>query len=407
MALRGHLPDGGWCPVRWFAADAYGPWQFTVFRVVFGAYLAVHFFALAPYAPEVFGPAGMIPDPGLLPSAGVFPNPLNLLAADAALVAAVATLGVLAVAFAVGCARRIVALLLWFGWACLFHRNVFIANPSLPYVGWLLLACAVLPAGEPWSMWPRRTMDGAVWRMHPWILGGAWLLLGAGYTFSGVHKAASESWQNGLAIKYVLELPTARDVWWKDLLLALPDLFHRANTWAALLLELVFLPLCLFRRTRPWVFLAMLAMHTGILLTVSIADLTMGMLVFHLFVVEPDWGIDRRLAKLVVIDAGGGWGARVVGFLRAADTCRVLRVARPTTPTTPTTLVYQRGERQLVRSTALVWAVADLGGVWRLALVLLAVPRPLRDRVYDAVAARLDACPLDASRARPLTLGPD
>lgn len=384
--------------MKWFAADAYGPWQFTLFRVVLGAYLAVHFFALAPYAPEVFGPAGMIPDPALLPSFGIFPNPLHLLVADTALVAALVVLGVLALAFAVGFARRIVAVLLWFGWACLFHRNVFIANPSLPYVGWLLLACAVLPDGEPWSMWPRRR-DG--WQMHPWILAGAWLLLGAGYTFSGVHKAASESWQNGLAIKYVLELPTARDVWWKDLLLALPDSFHRANTWAALLLEIAFLPLCLFRRTRPWVFLAMLGMHTGILLTVSIADLTAGMLVFHLFVVEPDWGIDRRIPKLVVVDDGGGWGARVVRFLGAADTAGVLRFSRPpsatsttttsTTTATTSSLVYQRGHRELHRSTALLMAVADLGGVWRLALVVLGVPRPLRDAVYDAVAARLDS----------------
>jgi predicted DCC family thiol-disulfide oxidoreductase YuxK len=380
------------------SAATYGPWQFALFRVVFGAYLAVHFFSLVPYAGEVFGPSGMLPDPSLLPAHGAFPNPLFTLRSDAAPAFVLVGLGVLALAFAVGCARRVVAVALWFGWACLFHRNIFIANPSLPYVGWLLLACAVLPAGEPLSVWPRRRPG---WRMDPWVFAGAWLLLAAGYTFSGLHKAAAESWQNGLAIKYVLELPMTRDGWLRELLLALPDGLFRLQTWSVLLLEIAFLPLCLSRRTRPWVFLAMLGMHAGILLTVSMTDLTLGMLVFHWFVVEPDWGIDRRLSSVVVFDGCSVLGDRVVGLLLQLDTERALRFAvrseRPTTKTTTTmttttttdgdVFVYVRGGRALRRSTAAAWAVADLGGIGRLALLALLVPRPLRDAVYDAVVA--------------------
>lgn len=385
-----------------FRADTYGPWQFTVFRVVFGLYLAVHFFTLAPWAPEVFGPRGMIADPALLPAHGVFPNPLEALGTDAALAGAVLLLGLLAVAFAAGLARRIVALVLWFGWACLFHRNVFIANPSLPYVGWLLLACAALPSGEPLSLWPRRR-EG--WRMDPWIFAGAWLLLGAGYTFSGLHKAASESWQNGLAIKYVLELPTTRDTWFKHLLLGMPDLVHRLNTWGALLLEILFLPLCLIRRARPWVFLAMLGMHTGILLTVSIADLTLGMFVFHLFVVEPDWGVDHKTRKVLAVDGLCGLCDRLIGFLVRADTERALRFmvtptlvdraheaavspGRSPNDTDVEVLSYTRGDRTLTGSTAVVRAIADMGGVWQVALALLLVPRPLRDMAYGFVIRR-------------------
>lgn len=38
------------------------------------------------------------------------------------------------------------------------------------------------------------------------------------------------------------------------------------------------------------------------------------------------------------------------------------------------------------KSDAALGAIASLGGAWRLASLLRAVPRPLRDLAYDAVA---------------------
>lgn len=38
------------------------------------------------------------------------------------------------------------------------------------------------------------------------------------------------------------------------------------------------------------------------------------------------------------------------------------------------------------RSTAVLRAVAALGGIWNAALLLLLIPRPLRDFVYDVIA---------------------
>jgi hypothetical protein len=38
----------------------------------------------------------------------------------------------------------IFAFILWYQWACLLNINVFISNPGIPYVGWLLLAHAFL-----------------------------------------------------------------------------------------------------------------------------------------------------------------------------------------------------------------------------------------------------------------------
>jgi predicted DCC family thiol-disulfide oxidoreductase YuxK len=50
--------------------------------------------------------------------------------------------------------------------------------------------------------------------------------------------------------------------------------------------------------------------------------------------------------------------------------------------------VLSQGGRVHVRSGAAVRILMALGGPWRLAGALLAVPRPLRDRLYDFVARR-------------------
>jgi predicted DCC family thiol-disulfide oxidoreductase YuxK len=62
------------------------------------------------------------------------------------------------------------------------------------------------------------------------------------------------------------------------------------------------------------------------------------------------------------------------------------------------------GEQVLVRSTAALYALAALGGVWRVVSWVRILPRPLRDAVYDAIAKRryrwfgkFDSCRLPAA----------
>ena len=48
--------------------------QFALFRIFFGAFLTWHFIALIPYGPELFSNEGIISDPALNPTYGIFPN---------------------------------------------------------------------------------------------------------------------------------------------------------------------------------------------------------------------------------------------------------------------------------------------------------------------------------------------
>src|SRR5262249_50372108 len=141
----------------------------------------------------------------------LFPNVLALSDGPTTVAILIAVGAVLCIPFALGFHDRSAAILIWYVWACLFGRNPLIANPGLPYVGWLLLAHPALPAA-PYGSWARRGLSdpGASWRMPDAIFGAAWILMALGYSYSGYTKLVSPSWREGSALHYVLEGPLAR-----------------------------------------------------------------------------------------------------------------------------------------------------------------------------------------------------
>lgn len=268
--------------------------QFRVFRVLFGTYLVIHFAMLVPYANELFGASGILGDPALNPAHGLFPNPLDFALPAPWLTATMVFLTLVSALFLLDVARPAAALVLWFGWTALFHRNNLIANPSIPYIGLLLVLCALVPTGR------------ASWAMPVWIPRCAWILLAVGYTFSGITKLGSPSWIDGSAIPRLLDNPLARPGMFRDAMLALPDLVLKLFTWGTLALEILFAPLVLSRRLRPWLWLATCGLHAGIIAVVDFADLSLGMLMVHAFVFDRRWLI-RSASASCGGRARGGW----------------------------------------------------------------------------------------------------
>jgi predicted DCC family thiol-disulfide oxidoreductase YuxK len=385
-------------------------YQFAVFRVIFGLYLCQHFAGLLPYGAELFSREGVLPDSRLNFTHGLLPNPLEHWDSPAFVLLFLWLLLGLAVSFTLGIGSRVCALLLWYGWACLFHRNNLISNPSLPYVGLLLLFCALLPPLKQWRF------PAAVF----WV---AWILLAAGYTFSGCVKLFSPSWLDGTAMLHVVNNPLARPGIFRDLFLASPLWMSKSATWGSLAIEVLFLPLCLHRRTRLWAWSTAAAMHLGILLMIDFADLSFGMLMFHLFVFDPRWLPARApQSALVLYDGVCGLCDRSVQFFLEEDAGRTLRFAplqgettrqRSDVPADLRSLVFIAnyggpGEKIYFRSDAVLRALNQLGGFWRVVSWLRIVPRLLRDAVYNAVAARryrwfgkFDACRLPTPESRP------
>ena len=215
--------------------------QFAIFRIALGTYLAVHFLALIPYGGEVFSDRGALADARLNFTYGIFPNLLEHFDSPAVVTAFLAILVILSLTFAAGFFRHIIAVLLWYGWACLFNRNNLISNPSIPYIGLLLLLTVCVPSGESLN----RKQTNYSWHFPIMVYWTAWILMAAGYSFSGWMKLQSPSWIDGTALFHVLHNPLARPGCARDFLLALPTSWLRFLTWGTLAAELLFLPLSL------------------------------------------------------------------------------------------------------------------------------------------------------------------
>lgn len=278
---------------RWMAISGrYSESQFALFRVLFGAYLFQHFVLLMPHAAEVFSREGMLPSVDLNPTSRIFPNLLGVVDSPSGVQVWLSLLAALSGCLAAGLWQRPVALALWYGFACLFNRNVLISNPSLGFVGWLLLLLALVPAGDRWSLFSKRSLSEAPpgpWQLSPVLYWGAWFLLALGYTASGLHKLSAPSWRDGSALSHVLSIPLARDVPWREWILSLDPVVLRVLTWSALAAEVLYLPLAFFERTRLLAWLSMVLMHLGILSVISFAELSFGMLLVHLFVFDSKW----------------------------------------------------------------------------------------------------------------------
>lgn len=359
------------------------PWQFTLFRIIFGTYLAIHFLHLTPWAGELFGTTGLLPDPSLNPTHGIFPNPLDLPLSDSFLTTITLLLAAAALLFAAGIWRKPAALFLWFGWTALFHRNNLVANPSLPYVGLLLILTLLIPSGEPWSRGPRN----ASWHMPKWVFRTAWILMAIGYSFSGFTKLSSESWTDGSAIRFLLENPLARPGWMRDVMFRLPDALLSLMTWGTLAMELLFAPLALWSRSRPWIWLILVALHIGIIAVIDFADLSIGMLMLHLFTFDPAW-LKPHGPILVRFDGLCLLCSRTIRFLATEDRADLIRFQPLTGNNAPDTILVETASRTLLRSDAVLAILYALGGHWRvLALFGSLVPRFLRNHLYNFIAS--------------------
>lgn len=394
--------------------------QYSLYRTTLGLYMLMYFLQLLPWGTELFSNHGVLPEAETSPLAIPGVNILSF-ADSPTMVAAMLMIGVVAsVALAVGKLDRVATIVLWYIWACLLGRNPLILNPGLPYVGWLLVAHAFLPPA-PYGSWSarRRADPGHGWAMPGSIFFIAWFLMACGYSYAGYTKLISPSWIDGSAIEKILDSPLVRPAMLREAVLNLPNPVLWLMSWSGLGFELAFAPLALFRRLRPWLWLAAVLMHLGLGLLLDFANLTTGMLLMHFFTFNPIWLTSTRAntVQTIFYDGHCGFCHRWIRFVIAEDTDGSRfrfsplqgNLIHKTLPTAyiesllNSIIVMDTDGTPLTRSAAVMHILWHLGGLWRvLCWSGRAIPQPLRDRIYDSVAAcrhRLflapeDTCPL-------------
>jgi hypothetical protein len=112
------------------------------------------------------------------------------------------------------------------------------------------------------------------------------VLISLGYTISGIHKLDCPSWLDGSALEHILRGPLARDTFLKDYILSMPQPILKLSTWFSLFLEISFLPIGTFYYMRPIYWIASLIFHISIIVLINFTDLTLGVLMIHIFTFE-------------------------------------------------------------------------------------------------------------------------
>lgn len=372
----------------------YSAYQFSLFRIIFGIYLCIHFIQLIPYGSELFSSMGLMPDPATNFTYGIFPNILNSFDSPNFITLFLSLMTFFSVLFLIGFQRKIMAVLLWYGWACLFNRNNFISNPSIFFVGWLLLATLFIPCGEPFSFSKQKKN----WNFPPLLFFALWLIMSVGYTISGIDKLNSPSWIDGTAVIHLLENPLSRNWFFKDWMLLLPNGVLCFLTWSILACELLFLPLAIFGKTRKYAWLSIVIVHMGILMLVDFADLTVGMIMIHLISFDSRWlKPTQEKNNLVFFDGVCGLCNHFIDFLFIEDKYDVLKFAPLQGETAKKlypngdlekfdSIVFKQNDKIHYKSTAALKICQSIGGIWKITSIFYIVPKPIRDKIYDYVA---------------------
>jgi predicted DCC family thiol-disulfide oxidoreductase YuxK len=399
--------------------------QYSVFRTLLGIYLLVHFVYLLPWASEVFSSEGMLADSAKSPLIYLFPNILAVIDDPWFILLFVSSAAIAALFLIVGYKDKIAAIWIWFVLACLFGRNPLIANPSLPYVGWMLLAHLFVPP-YPYGSFSAigRTNPAGTWHMPKEIFLAAWVVLALSYSYSGYTKLLSPSWVAGENINYVLNNPLARDYFLRDLFLWIPPIFLKLLTWTVLYVELFFAVLVLIPKFRMIMWLAMLIIQFGFAFLLNFPDLTAAMVLFHIFTFNPSWVKAKRATGKEVLFYDGNCGLchRVIRFLLAEDKEGIFKFAplqskafeqmidKESYQALPDSIVLLTGDgKMLMRSAAVIYLLTHLGGMWRIVgTILYFIPLFIRDAGYDLVGKHRykmfkkpdDVCPIISEELR-------
>lgn len=259
--------------------------HFGIFRIVFGLYLVALFTTYLSVAGPILSAEGMLSDFSFRKNS-LFPDPFAVFSSTLEAQLLIAFWILCALCFTVGWHRPLFAIALWIGWVTVNSRNILISGPHYGFIGWLLLACAIIPGGEAyaWSEKPKPE-----WRIPRSIIWSAWFVVGFTYTVSGLLKLASPSWVDGTAFGYSIQVIYGRDSWLNELIIHSSETAISFFTYSALFAEIFCLPLSLHRLTRPIIWLAITLMNASLLLLLTIEDISLGLLIVQFFLFDPRW----------------------------------------------------------------------------------------------------------------------
>ena len=191
-------------------------------------------------------------------------------------------------------------------------------------------------------------------------------------------------------------------------------------TWGVVIAEISFLPLCFSRRGRFIAWSIMVFMHLGIMMVISFADLSIGMLMIHLFTFDQRWLGKKKSKVTVLYDGDCGLCSRAMRFIADEDSMDNFRLRSLQEPEGQhllekynlpkdqfDTMVLIKNDKAYIKSDAALGIGNSLGGLWALGIMGNYIPKKTRNKWYDWIAknrlkffGKGDVCSIPSMRLR-------
>jgi hypothetical protein len=278
--------------------------RFGLWRIAFGIYLFYYYLRLFPFARELFTQETGMPGADAMSAASFFPQAILNFDSSLFVYSLLSLCAICSLMIVFGFKRRLAATILWPLVMWMYNRNKMTDSPEYSFINWLIFISIFIPTGEAYAV------DGedSEWKFPPIFYWGAWIVLTFGYLAAGVKKYQLHDavWLNGSAMYYVLSKDNARWAWFGNFFDQVPLVLFYPLTWGGMVFEM-FAPLfAFFRRTRFWWWIFSTFTHLILLFFVNLAEVSFGMLVFHLFVFDENWLSSNSLSRLKAVGFKAG-----------------------------------------------------------------------------------------------------
>jgi hypothetical protein len=182
----------------------YSAHAFVVWRMIFGLYFVFYALRMLPYIKEIYGSDGIVPVVTANWTYGIFPNILAIYSGYEAALVLHMILIVAGLALAGGFLPRVAALSIWYIQTALYNRNVLTDDPSMAFVGLLLLMLALIPSQPKFG----KRLEQI--QIPYFVFYVPLFVFCLTFTVSGIDKLLSPSWFAGVAFGDMLTLAISR-----------------------------------------------------------------------------------------------------------------------------------------------------------------------------------------------------
>jgi uncharacterized membrane protein YphA (DoxX/SURF4 family) len=261
-----------------FAYSKYTKKQFIIWRILLGIYFLIYGIALIPYVKKLYSNQGIFENGALNWTYHLFPSLFNWTDSTITVYLATFILIMCSLAFTLGYKRKLSAFLMAFILISFFNRNNLTGDPSIPFIYWLLVATIAIPD-------ERKTN----WKMPRAVYISALIVLSMGYFMGGILKILSPSWADGSAMQMIFSLPNTRFNFIETVSQYIPSWIFMIVTFSVIVLELLAPVFLIIKKTRKFWWVALTLMHLAVLTCFTITQVSIGMLLYHLFLLDLTW----------------------------------------------------------------------------------------------------------------------